>query len=61
MKKNKKSKAKSELKNFFMSRSIKKGPFVADHLLKKIENMYIVINKINPFKPVDAPISSRSL
>lgn len=34
---NKKSKAKYELRNFFMSRSIKKGPFVADHLLKKIE------------------------
>jgi small subunit ribosomal protein S19 len=25
------------MKNFFMSRSLKKGPFVADHLLKKIE------------------------
>ena len=25
------------LKNFLMSRSTKKGPFVADHLLKKIE------------------------
>ena len=26
-------------KKYFMSRSLKKGPFVADHLLKKIEKL----------------------
>jgi hypothetical protein len=29
--------------------------------MQKIENMYIVINKINPINPADAAISSRSL
>jgi small subunit ribosomal protein S19 len=29
------------LKEFEMSRSLKKGPFVADHLLKKIEKLNI--------------------
>ncbi|DBA93472.1 TPA: 40S ribosomal protein S19 [Trebouxia sp. C0006] len=28
-------------KKYFMSRSLKKGPFVADHLLKKIEKLNV--------------------